>query len=527
MSQGDYSGFLLPPGFGVRRLSERLGKVFGVAEQDALALDRVFLDTFDWRLWQGGVVLSHKRSPREAALLLQERGDARTLTSVRTDRLPAWPADVPSGELRDRLAALVQMRVLIPLVRVSGLARVLRMLNEDEKTVVRLRVEEMTCHADGLDEPRSLLTRVILVPVRGYGEERDALARFLADELELPQAPPSMIEEALVAVGREPGDYSSRIDVALKPGVRADAAARRIFASLLHTLEANVAGTRDDLDSEFLHDLRVATRRTRSALSQIKGVLPPGVVDDFRNRFGWLGQVTGPTRDMDVFLLEFDGYRAGLPARLRAGIDPLREYLREHQASEQLALRRKLGSPHFRKLIKDWRAYLESDLPAAPEAPNALRPIGELAGERVWKMFRRVIKEGRAIDEASPPEALHELRKSCKKLRYLLEFFQTLYPETVLKPLVKTLKVLLENLGQFQDLQVQADKLTGFAREMQHEGKADVDTLIAIGSLVGDLLRRQEKARAKFRARFDDFDTADNRSAYRALFKQPVAETAA
>ena len=47
----------------------------------------------------------------------------------------------------------------------------------------------------------------------------------------------------------------------------------------LDTLEANVEGTRADLDSEFLHDLRVATRRTRSALSQIKAVLPAEITE--------------------------------------------------------------------------------------------------------------------------------------------------------------------------------------------------------------------------------------------------------
>ncbi|MEJ2576597.1 MAG: CHAD domain-containing protein [Gammaproteobacteria bacterium] len=527
MSLGDYSGYLLPPGFRVKRLVDRLSRAFRAEPGGESKLTRLFLDSFDWRLWQGGVVLSSKRTAGEAALLLQRRDDARTLTSARTTRVPAWPADIPPGELRERVAALVEMRVLLPLVSIDSTARVLRVLNDDDKTVVRLRVEEMACHAEGLDEPRSLLTRLVLVPVRGYAAELRAVERFLAADLELPRAPSTLLDEALVAVGREPCDYSSKIDVPLKPELRADAAARRILGSLLDTLEANVEGTRADLDSEFLHDLRVATRRTRSALSQIKGVLPPDELADFRNRFGWLGQVTGPTRDMDVFLLEFEHYRQGLPEALRDDLEPLRAYLQAHQRIEQQALRRKLDSPHFRRLLKDWRAYLASDLPAAPEAANALRRIDDLAGERIWRMYRRVIKEGRGIDETSPPAALHELRKSCKKLRYLLEFFQALYPAAELKPLVKTLKALLDNLGQFQDLQVQAQKLVGFARAMQQEGEVELGTLIVMGALVGDLLRRQLRARKKFRTRFDAFDTAEHRAAYRALFKRTTAEAAA
>ena len=45
----------------------------------------------------------------------------------------------------------------------------------------------------------------------------------------------------------------------------------------LQTLRINEDGVRKDLDSEFLHDFRVAVRRTRSALSQIKGVFPAAV----------------------------------------------------------------------------------------------------------------------------------------------------------------------------------------------------------------------------------------------------------
>jgi CHAD domain-containing protein len=142
-------------------------------------------------------------------------------------------------------------------------------------------------------------------------------------------------------------------------------------------------------------------------------------------------------------------------------------------------------------------------------------------------MFRRVLKEGRAIGDDSPHEALHELRKSCKKLRYLIEFFQSLYPEKELKPLLKALRRLLDNLGEFQDLEVQAHKLEGFAATMQQEGKVPLGTLLAIGALVADLLHRQARARAAFHDRFAAFDARDNRAEYRRLFKPASAETAA
>ena len=82
-------------------------------------------------------------------------------------------------------------------------------------------------------------------------------------------------------------------------------------------MQRNEPGVRADIDSEFLHDYRVAVRRTRSALSQIKDVLPEDKVEHFKTEFGWLGQMTGPTRDLDVYLLQFEHLRNQLPEYMR------------------------------------------------------------------------------------------------------------------------------------------------------------------------------------------------------------------
>ena len=106
-----------------------------------------------------------------------------------------------------------------------------------------------------------------------------------------------LILEALAAAGRVPGDYSSKLGFRLDPEQRADVTAKEILLHLLDTIEANVPGTRANLDSEFLHDLRVAVRRSRSALTQIKSVFAPEVVEDYKERLAWVGQITGPVRD--------------------------------------------------------------------------------------------------------------------------------------------------------------------------------------------------------------------------------------
>ncbi|MCW9078426.1 MAG: CHAD domain-containing protein [Gammaproteobacteria bacterium] len=519
MNDSKNSGFLLPHNMGVERLVKRLGGEARCRIGESADFTLRFFDSFDWRLHEAGLRLLQLRSPQGAVLRLKSAEAGDPLDAVAFDAEPAWPADLPESQLKTEVEKRLAMRVLLPVATVTGEATDLALLNEDAKTVVRLQFLAMRCDAEGIDEPRVLWPRLRLLPVKGYQRDLSDFRDFLAGEMEWPEAPECLFDEVVTAVGREPGDYSSKLDVSLRPDQTAVDATRKVLRSLLNTLERNIPGTRADLDSEFLHDLRVATRRTRSVLSQVKQVLPEDVVVDFKQRFAWLGQVTGPVRDLDVFLLELPRYRASLPSSMAGDLDGLEEHLLIAHGKEQASLKRKLGSAEMRKLVEDWHKVLEPDtLPGEP-APLAELPIGQVASSRIWRMYKKVLKAGRAVTADGPAEEMHELRKDCKKLRYLIEFFQSLYPRKELKELIRALKVLLDNLGEFQDLEVQADKLRSFAKDFDPQDPHSMPTVMAIGALVADLLGHQQAAHDRFADCFDAFDSAANRARYTHLFK--------
>jgi len=68
-------------------------------------------------------------------------------------------------------------------------------------------------------------------------------------------------------------------------------------------------------------------------------------------------------------------------------------------------------------LLSDYREFLTSPVPAKTLLPNVYQPDKLVADQRIWKIYRRAMKEGQAIAETSPDEDLHELRKTCEKLR--------------------------------------------------------------------------------------------------------------
>jgi CHAD domain-containing protein len=477
-------------------------------QQDCLR----YYDSFDWRLYQAGKTLCCETSAAGSALHLNGSDDSGLRQTGEIHRF-AW--DFPNGAFKDRLAPLLEMRALLPVVVVRRESQPFALLNNRQKTILRISFDRLWVRspAGGTELPLPALLSV--EPLRGYPKPVQRLEQLLAKQA-LAAGSEDPFRLAVAALGLQPGGYSSKLDIELQPELTAHAALRRILQQLLQTLEANEDGTRQDLDSEFLHDFRVAVRRARSALSQFKGVLAEEQLAWLRDELAWLGQATGPTRDLDVYLLHFPAYRQSLPAEARGDLDPLHGFLQRHQRQEQRLLARRLASKRYRILLRGWRGWLQE--PQANRGPDAELPIGLLAGRRIRKTFQRVLREGGAIDDSSPAGELHQLRKTCKKLRYLLEFFQSLYPAAEVRKLIKALKGLQDNLGTFQDHSVQTETLRRFARQMADEDQAPPETLLAMGMLIDHLLQRELQCRDEFASRFAAFSSRRNRQRFAELF---------
>jgi CHAD domain-containing protein len=208
-----------------------------------------------------------------------------------------------------------------------------------------------------------------------------------------------------------------------------------------------------------------------------------------------------------------------LPAATRDELAPLHDFLESHQRHEQRKLVAGLDSERYRRLLADWKSFLERPAELdADGAPNAGRPVLEVASARIHKVYRRVLKRGGRIGDDTPAESLHRLRIDCKKLRYLLEFFRGLYEPATVGRLIKALKKLQDNLGDFNDYEVQQEHLRAFGRRMLEEGEVRAETLMAMGRLVAELEEGQAEERRRFGRRFARFADKGNRRRFRELF---------
>ncbi|HAJ91555.1 MAG TPA: hypothetical protein DCO71_02860 [Gammaproteobacteria bacterium] len=511
------SEFFIPENLDLEDLQSALQKNTRTLAEPSRTVYRTYFDSFDWRLYLDNSLLEDTRDGNDHTLVWRTLKGENRCPRLKLSAAPRFASDLPQGPFRQRLEPVLEMRELIQKFRIRSSIDTLRILNKDEKTVAYLVTEKNTLQRQQGVRSGKLADRAIIIPVRGFPKPCKELAKFLQQQ-GLTPAQDDLMLATLATIGEIPGSYSSKLNLKLDPAMRADLATKGILHRLLDIMEQNEDGTRTGTDTEFLHDYRVAIRRTRSALSQIKAVFPKQIVDRYKTEFAWLGQITSPSRDLDVYLLGFDKYRDSLPADMQADIEPLRDFLIRHQKLENKALVKALGSARYRRLIKNWHTFLEQPVNERSTLKNAGRPILEVACKRIWRIYRLTIQEGTAINAESPADDLHELRKTCKKLRYLMEFFQSLFPAEKIKALIRTLKTLQDNLGDFQDYEVQVTTLKKFSHQMVAEGKVSPDTLLAMGMLIDGLERRQHQARHEFAARFNNFAMKENRSHFRKLF---------
>ena len=506
---------LLPAAVDASAAAVRLAEHVAVVTQRAHRADRTFWDTFDGRLHAAGLMLVDSGS-RFALIEAQTYAERAAFDHPRGLRRLA-AVDLPDGPLRELLEPIVEMRVVEPIARVRSRLLPVNVLDDLGKIVVRLQAEEPTVLAAG-GEKIALRARLNVSGVLGYDDEYERVLALLTDGLGLEPVEQPLHDEAVAATGGVAGGTSSKLRVALTPEMRADAAAVTILRRLLEIIEANLPGTLAGTDSEYLHDLRVAVRRSRSLQRELRGVFPPEPLRVFRDGFRELQVLTGPTRDLDVQLLEFPDLVATLPAETAPSVEPLRALLEQRLAAERAKMVRGLRSDRTRALLDNWRDFLDAlvDSPQ-DERPDAARRVDDVAGERIGKVYRRMVKMGRAIDAESPHEALHDLRKKGKELRYLLEFFASIYPADVTKPMVSTLKGLQDVLGRFQDREVQADALRALGDEIAAlEGGAAA--LMAMGVLVARLGEEQAQAREQFAQRFEQFAAKPQRRLVKQTF---------
>src|SRR5262249_31437492 len=209
-----------------------------------------------------------------------------------------------------------------------------------------------------------------------------------------------------------------------------------------------------------LHQMRVALRRLRAAVSLFADMLLGPQTEEMKTQFKWITQELGPARELDVFIKRVvrpvtDGKPNGPGmAVLAKDLQRRREeaFARAHTAIE---------SNRFRGLVLDTAGWIEAgDWTRSTDDPTRLlreQPTAPAAAAELRRRWKKVLKAGAQLDELEPPRR-HKMRIQAKKLRYASEFFAGAFPGKKAmrrrKEFVAGLEKLQDALGDLNDITV-------------------------------------------------------------------------
>lgn len=506
------SGVFEGDGLAPAELAPRLGGELRSTSE----VERSWYDTFDRRLWCAGSLLEVDRPAAAgggpATVTLRDRRTGAVLWVARTGSLPVLADDLPRGPWQRSLGGLLGLRALVPVASARLSVAVVAVADPRGKVVAQATWERVRPGRRG----RRPSPVIRVVPVRGYPGPARRLETALAG---VPGCRPVDDPEH---DGARPGVAPApAAPLALDPQAPAAETHRVLLRSLWDTMEAIGPWLADPPDTEFLHDYRVGLRRSRSVLKLSDGVVSPATLAQWRPRLRALQQLTSRARDLDVFLLEFPRYAQAVPPAVAPDLEPLRALLEVLRADEQRALVAYLASADHRRLRDSYTALLAAALPTS-DAPLGQQPTGTVAADRIRRAHRRLVKAGGAITPQSEPASLHDLRIRAKELRYALELYGPLYATGPVSGLVRELKRLQDNLGEYQDSEVHADQLRSFVPVLERRGTAPTRTFVAMGALAATFAGQQRQARERFPATFAAFAARCDRRRVDAVLGTPA-----
>jgi CHAD domain-containing protein len=223
-----------------------------------------------------------------------------------------------------------------------------------------------------------------------------------------------------------------------------------VIAGALEQHQANEVGVLASVDPEYLHQMRVALRRLRSALRVFRDSIDAPFAARLRAELGWIARAAGAARDWDVLATQtlpaiLHAWGESRPARsVRARVAIRRKAARE-------PLREALLSPRYARLVLALARWLAAP-PPAEQGDDGLAP---LAVRTVAKRHKRLVAGALRLSALTPAER-HRLRLEAKRLRYALEGFETLFRRRRFDEYRELLAEIQDDLGRANDAAVAA-----------------------------------------------------------------------
>lgn len=462
----------------------RVAGVSAVTHRGVSALDAVYYDTEGLRLAADSVTLRRRTGGDDAGWHLKF-----PVASGIRDEIRAPLSDTLPPELAGLIRSRIPDTAVVPVVRLRSARDVHHLTGPDGALLAELSVDEVRAERLHGDGGKAAWTEIeVELADDGDPSFLDAVERRLRKAGIRPSASPSKLARALAETAPK---KPKRAGKQAEPHTAGD----HVLGYVRHQATAIVAldpAVRRGLP-DAVHQMRVATRRLRSAFRTYRRILDRTVTDPVAEELKWLAAELGIDRDQEVLDERLRTRVDALPRTLALG--PVRARLQIRSVAHRTGSRRHavavLDSDRYLTLLRT----LDTLLADPPLLPAAAAPPGKALPRAVHKDHKRLAgRLAQALEVPPGPErdlALHDARKAAKRARYAAEAAQPALGKPARRS-VKRLKALQSVLGDHQDSVLAREALRALAVQAHAAGEP---------SFTWGLLYGQEEATAAVRER--------------------------
>ncbi len=522
----DRAILLIPPDYDLRGLTRQA--TLGPYRLQSAGTSRrraTYVDTPDLALTRMGAALRIQRHAGRWQAVFTPPGYSAAVpreleaVTVSAPKPPHHRLVLAPGPLKTALCAWAAGRPLQAMLILDVHRRRIGVHAANDELTAELLLDRVHAYAPEDQQtpstPRGAFEQLTIERRDGQTRDMTRLLHLVSETFHLVTPDDSPVERGLALLGRPGPPACAEPRVVFDDTVQS--AARAIVGRHLGRLRQHDPGTRLGEDPEALHDLRVAVRRLRAVVRVFAPAFPPRWREHLISELHWLGEITGPVRDLDVQLTRTQLYGRALPAGHRAGLAALRTYMDTERTRRRADLLAGLDSRrYFRLLLRlEGFALARSQTPMRNAAAH--EPITQAGAHHARRAWRRLRRRGNKIKGAPAPEDLHALRIRAKRLRYLLEFLQELTGKRG-RTLVKRLVRLQDLLGAYHDAVVTAEFVHRYAEGPGTQlGAAG---LLTLGSLTNAALRVADEHCREFHHTWRRFSRKRTCNEFRALVRQ-------
>jgi len=465
--------FVIPSGFSENKILDALSGVgFSCQKTKSIKYVDVYFDIQSGRLFRSQIWL-RKRNKNLWQLLEKE---------ILILQQPANESDtLPSKEILEKISPIAKTPNLIPHIKIKVI--------EEPYILKRGEKEETTISFQKLfySHPFKVIwiTGPYIITISAEASQISSvqyLTSLLRDFIGLQSESFNLLVDGLNSLNLPLPGAPIPENLIIKSGDNFFQAGEKILSRQAYKMWANIEGTIRQLDPEFLHDLRVATRRARFALKLFSSIVSPEPCEKLRKELGWIARTLGKVRDLDVFLQNLKGQFKKIETA-----QEVEQYLLENLGSQRKTDLKKLvaalKSKRYGRILNHLRNFFSTPEVSQINQDQVLSETVYLASEFIKKAGTKIQKFVKSKNETFSAEEIHKIRIAFKGLRYTCEFFSDLLGEPV-KKMIDSFVEFQDCLGSHQDAVVAMKNLHDIIQSRYADGEASLNETLTIGALI-------------------------------------------